>query len=125
MSHHPTAAAPPVTNHLPRPPPPDSPLPLPPLHLPNPARHKRKQVTLAFENRSSHAINNNRAVTEELAEELCFTDKHKVTASRVFDESSTQSRGVYACFPDKFTVRQMRELCQGGRYRRKFEDKLG
>jgi hypothetical protein len=51
-------------------------------------------------------------VLEELASELCFTDKAKVTSVRMFDENSTlntQSRGVYACFPGKYSLDKMLE----------------
>jgi hypothetical protein len=86
------------------------------------------QVSIQYDNRASHIINNDKAVTEELAKELCFTDKAKVTTARVFDESSalnTQSRGVYACFPGKYRLSQMLDYCNKSRYRNNFYDEIG
>jgi hypothetical protein len=51
-----------------------------------------------------------------------------VAAVRLFDESSslnTQSRGVYACFPGKYTLDRMLEWCNKSRYRSNLYDELG
>lgn len=84
-------------------------------------------MSLTFDNQASHALNNNKAVNEELASELCFTDKAKVTTVRLFDENSainTQARGVYACFPGKYTLVKMLEWCNKGGYKSEFKDEL-
>lgn len=91
----------------------------PPPHTP--------QVSLTFDNKASHALNNEKAVLEELAKELCWTDRKSVASIRLFDQSSalnTESRGVFACFPTKYSVEKMLEWCNAGKYQREFYDEL-